>query len=126
MNDWRPAPIDVDEIEAVPHLDRLQVGEEDLWLAQVREMIPDVCPDHVRALLDQHKAAYPSDIVNFVVHTLFENKSYPKIEKGKGKAKSSTPDEVDYTSTTRNVKYSRSYYSLARVSCPYDLSVLSS
>ncbi|KZV74428.1 hypothetical protein PENSPDRAFT_648058 [Peniophora sp. CONT] len=114
VDDWKPAPIDVDELEAVPQLGRLQLDGEDLWLAQVCEMIPDVSPDHVRALLDQHKAAYPNDIVNFVVHTLLESKSYPKLEKGKGKAKSSTPDEIDYASTTRNIQYSRSYYTLAK------------
>ncbi|VDC06967.1 unnamed protein product [Peniophora sp. CBMAI 1063] len=112
--DWGPQPIDVDEFEAGLQSEKPQAGGEDLWTLQVCEMIPDVSPDHVRALLRQHKAAYPNDVVNFVVHTLLESTSYPKLGKGKGKAKSSTPDEIDYTSTTRNIQYSNSYYSLAK------------
>ncbi|KAI0070670.1 hypothetical protein K474DRAFT_1608247 [Panus rudis PR-1116 ss-1] len=89
----------------------------DLYLAQVIEIIPDVDPDFALALLNENYPNFKEQVVEHVLHALFENPSYPKVEKGKGKRKREASDEgeragiksqreeaqVDYLSKNRRV-----------------------
>ena len=60
----------------------------DVYVAQVLEIIPDVLPAHVVALIELHYSSFKDKVVEPVLHTLFENPDYPKAEaKGKGKRK---------------------------------------
>ncbi|KAJ3495887.1 hypothetical protein NMY22_g19881 [Coprinellus aureogranulatus] len=57
-------------------------------VASVLEMIPDVDPDHLLALVETHLPTYgPNQIVEFLVAHLFENPGYPRVERGKAKGK---------------------------------------
>ncbi|KAL6307320.1 hypothetical protein BKA93DRAFT_727613 [Sparassis latifolia] len=68
----------------------------DAYIAQVLEIIPDVLPEHVRSLVENHFPNYQEKVVEPVLHVLFEDPTYPKADpKGKGKAKRKREDEVD-------------------------------
>ncbi|KAJ2923809.1 hypothetical protein H1R20_g13283, partial [Candolleomyces eurysporus] len=77
-------PIDVDaEVDQHP-----QEPEDPRTkpVARILEIIPDVDPDHLLALVEEHLPTYgPSQIVEFIVSHLFEHPGYPKVVKGKGK-----------------------------------------
>ncbi|KAL5525503.1 hypothetical protein ACEPAG_6839 [Sanghuangporus baumii] len=66
----------------------------DLYLSQVLEVIPDVQPDHARALLFQNHLSYGTDVVAAVLHCLFEQ-PYPRIQRNKGKRKREDDGSVD-------------------------------
>jgi TRIAD3 protein (E3 ubiquitin-protein ligase RNF216) len=63
----------------------------DAYVARVLEIIPDVQPAHVHTLLMQRVDIHKDGAVELVLHDLFEDSSYPKIDK-KGKRKR---EEVD-------------------------------
>lgn len=65
---------------------KLPVDHLDEYTVRVIEVIPDVQPTHVRTLLEEHIEAYKEGVVEFVLHKLFDNPGYPKIDK-KGKRK---------------------------------------
>ncbi|TFY70302.1 hypothetical protein EVG20_g2704 [Dentipellis fragilis] len=77
----------------------------DRYVAQVLEVIPDVSAAHVYGLLEQHRAQFKEQLVDWVVHLLFEDPSYPKADKEKAKAQSvdapAQEPEVDYVSEGR-------------------------
>ncbi|KAI0365836.1 hypothetical protein BV20DRAFT_1056111 [Pilatotrama ljubarskyi] len=50
----------------------------DGYAAQILEIIPDVAPAHVYALLELHHAAYGDKVVEPVLHHLFEDPDYPR------------------------------------------------
>ncbi|KDQ54307.1 hypothetical protein JAAARDRAFT_38467 [Jaapia argillacea MUCL 33604] len=55
-------------------------------LALILEIIPDVQPTHVLTLLEQYFPTHPDNLVEHILHLLFENPDYPKVDtKGKGK-----------------------------------------
>jgi E3 ubiquitin-protein ligase RNF216 len=66
----------------------------EVLVQRVREVVPDVLPEHVFNLLDQH--AHSDNILDLVIHTLLEGPSYPKNLKGKGKARAAkeNPSEI--------------------------------
>ncbi|KAL5476607.1 hypothetical protein ACEPAI_3287 [Sanghuangporus weigelae] len=66
----------------------------DLYLSQVLEVIPDVQPDHARALLFQYHPSHGTDVVAAVLHYLFEQ-PYPRIERNKGKRKREDDGSVE-------------------------------
>ena len=71
-----------------PHLLQKRVDSNviDGYVAQVLEIVPDVHPDHVHALIIQHLPTYFEEVVQPVLHILFEDPTYPKlIEKGNAK-----------------------------------------
>ncbi|KAG9309994.1 hypothetical protein JVU11DRAFT_10028 [Chiua virens] len=80
-------------------------------LVRVLEIVPDVQPAHASLLIEQFMQSQPVNVVEFVIHALFENPSYPKMDK-KGKHKRDEPDDdsdrrgspklkVDYTRKDR-------------------------
>ncbi|KAI0944200.1 hypothetical protein AcW1_001960 [Taiwanofungus camphoratus] len=85
----------------------------DGFVAQVLEIIPDVLPAHARALAEKHFPAHKENVVGRVLHCLFEDPEYPRLDrKGKGKRKRRDGDEeerarasakpkIDYGSTDR-------------------------
>lgn len=86
---YLPAPADP---ETVPDSD----DESDQfggYVAQVLEIVPDVDPPYVLGLLIQYYPDYRDKVVEPVLHRLFEDPSYPKLERGKGKRKRDDGDE---------------------------------
>jgi hypothetical protein len=107
-------------------------------LAKVLEIVPDVQPDHITALvhsyLDKDGEPMPRDLlVEQILNQLLENPDYPKVEK-KGKKRRSAEEsdaagngensverpkkkvKIDYRTTQRNKVPSVAYRNLALVS----------
>ena len=60
-------------------------------LALVLEVLPDVLPGHARELIEEYHPVYNDQVAEMVLGELFDDPSYPKVEKGAGwklKAKS--------------------------------------
>ena len=103
----------------------------DAYVAQVLEIVPDVLPTHVFSLLEQHFLNHKEQVVEFVLHALFENPDYPKADaKGKGKRKREDPEldvqagravkpKIDYGDKNRKQPSTKLYYELAIVSARY-------
>lgn len=112
-------------------------------LSKVLEIVPDVQPDHVTALvhscLDQDgELMPPALLVEQVLHQLFENPDYPKVEK-KGKKRKNAEEpamggssqigggrpkkkvKIDYHATQRDKVPSVAYRNLALVSAFFSL-----
>ncbi|KAI6029930.1 hypothetical protein BKA83DRAFT_4225342, partial [Pisolithus microcarpus] len=73
---------------AVPHPPETSpapVAMDD-YVARVTEIIPDVQPAHVLSLVERATQTNPDAVVELVLHALFEDPSYPKIDR-KGKRK---------------------------------------
>lgn len=100
----------------------------DGYVAQVLEIIPDVLPEHVRSLIEQRHPTYNEQVVENVLHTLFEDPTYPKRDpKGKGKRKreelnddtegamQSAKQKVDYASKDRKQEGGLNYATQALV-----------
>ncbi|KAL0579960.1 hypothetical protein V5O48_002044 [Marasmius crinis-equi] len=137
----RPAVVDVDadfeEIvdrnnKEVINIDRLDspppsaTPEEQasVYLVQVLEIVPNVQPDHATALILEHLPKLGANVVEFVLHSLFENPDYPKVDhKGKRKAltelasseevKKARNDTIDYGSVERDFKGGVHYVNMA-------------
>ncbi|KAH9837572.1 uncharacterized protein C8Q71DRAFT_753273 [Rhodofomes roseus] len=82
----------------------------DAYVAQVLEIVPDVLPEHVRMLVEQNEPTYEGQVVERILHSLFELPNYPKADpQGKGKRKREDDDQgreaknvkVDYASKNR-------------------------
>ena len=58
----------------------------DIYVVRVLEVIPDVQPEHVRTLLGRHINTHKDGLVELILHMLFEDSNYPKVDK-KGKRK---------------------------------------
>lgn len=71
------------------------------YVAQVLEIVPDVDPNYVLELVMRYLPDYQDKVVEPVLHTLFEDPSYPKVGKGKGKRKRDEEDEDEEPSTSR-------------------------
>ncbi|KZT66207.1 hypothetical protein DAEQUDRAFT_696012 [Daedalea quercina L-15889] len=80
------------------------------YVAQVLEVVPNVLPEHVRVLVERLEPNYGAQVVERILHDLFENADYPKSDpKGKGKRKREDTDDepeaksakVDYASKDR-------------------------
>ncbi|KAG8216970.1 hypothetical protein J3R82DRAFT_7275 [Butyriboletus roseoflavus] len=65
----------------------------DEYIVRVLEIVPDVQPIHAHALIEQVMQSQPGNVIEFVLHALFENPSYPKTDE-KGKHKRVEPDGV--------------------------------
>lgn len=111
--------------------------EEDplsLYTARVLEIVPDVEPDHLLALVTKFAPSLEDGVVEHVLHALFEDGNYPKVDKkGKGKRKEtddakgggiavemppSKKSKIDYADQTREFKGGKHYTDLALVSIP--------
>lgn len=128
-------PSIVPSVDPGPELE--PVDASTFALAKVLEIVPDVQPDHVTALLHSYldrdgELMPPSLLVERILHELFENPDYPKVEK-KGKKRKNTEGptatgsgqnggerpkkkiKVDYRTTQRNKVPSVAYRNLALV-----------
>jgi TRIAD3 protein (E3 ubiquitin-protein ligase RNF216) len=88
-SDDEDQPVDEAEQAASPSKTRPDVTDSNVidgYVAQVLEIVPDVHPDHVHALIIQHLPTYLEEVVQPVLHILFEDPTYPKIDR-KGKRK---------------------------------------
>lgn len=98
-------------------------------LALVLEIIPDVIPTHAVELIERHYHTYKDQVAERVLQELFDNPSYPKVEKavaGKGKRKASEMEDllerppsrvkIDFASADRPKPTRGSYRTLALVS----------
>lgn len=137
MEDLHP-PITPAVNPADPDLEPLDAFT--LTLVKVLEIVPDVQPDHVTALvhshLDRDGEAMPTALlVEQILHQLFEDPDYPKAEKKKEKRKSTAIVEesaatgsgqnggerpkkkvkIDYRTTERDKIPSGAYINLALV-----------
>ena len=103
-----------------------KVDPIDGFLAQILEIVPDVEPDHARALLTREFDMHGYGALEFTLHALFET-PYPKLDrKGKGKRKREAEDdtgrneidssEVNYGKKDRPFSGGRHYKVLALVS----------
>ncbi|OCH88146.1 hypothetical protein OBBRIDRAFT_795550 [Obba rivulosa] len=74
----------------------------DGYVASVLEIIPDVLPSHVRELVERQYPEYQANIVEAVLHLLFESPNYPKETRGaKGKRKREVDDDEDVREAAR-------------------------
>ncbi|KAF9651340.1 hypothetical protein BDM02DRAFT_857152 [Thelephora ganbajun] len=127
-----PAPDpfpDAPLIHTQPEVD-LQIAQEtdtdpySRHLALVLEVIPDVLPKHAVELIVDLYPAYKDQVVERVLQDLFDDPSYPKVEKdvagkGKGKRKASEMEDalerppsrvkVDFASVNRPKPAGRNY-----------------
>jgi E3 ubiquitin-protein ligase RNF216 len=94
-----PAPIVVDDIPDELLESNLAHGSPsanidpmDTYVARILEIIPDVQPTYILSLLEQHAETRQDNVVEVVLHALFEDPKYPKIDK-KGKRKREEGDD---------------------------------
>lgn len=105
------------------------VDPTDACVTRVLEIVPDVQPTHVLGLVEQffqHNPAHAGqNVLELVLHSLFENPDYPKVDK-KGKRKRTEDDEegsargrtipkIDYCTKDREHKGGLYYFELALV-----------
>ena len=72
----------------------------DLYIARVLEVVPDVQPEHVRTLLGRHISTHKDGLVELILHMLFEDSDYPKVDK-KGKRKRKEGIDADSQDSKR-------------------------
>ena len=72
---------------------------EDNVLSQVIEIVPDVLPEHALSLIKKCLPRSRDNVVEIVLHILFEDSNYPKAVQNKGKRKR---DAIGNTSLTCN------------------------
>ena len=107
------------------------VDPTDEYIVRVLEIVPDVQPTHTLDLIEQFMQSQPGNVVEFVLHALFENPSYPKVDQ-KGKHKQHEPDgdpivrgppspKVDYTSKARVYNCGPQYFDCSLVSYSVEL-----
>jgi hypothetical protein len=107
-------------------------------VAKVLEIVPDVQPDHITALVHSYldrdgEPTSPNLLIEQILHQLLENPDYPKVEKKRKKRRSAEePDatgnsesgverpkkkvKIDYRTTQRSKVPSVAYGNLALVS----------
>lgn len=94
-------------------------------LAQVLELVPDVRPQFAKDLIRLHSTSGQNQVVEAVIHSLFETTSGRRVEKRKstgqgrlegGEHKKPRLSEVDYSRVDRNQKSGADYQGLCMVS----------
>ncbi|KAI0351122.1 hypothetical protein OH77DRAFT_1411714 [Trametes cingulata] len=96
----------------------------DAHVAQVLEILPDVAPAHVYALVARHFPAYGAKVVEPVLHELFEDPNYPragaggkrkrgKERAGEGERERAVRPRIDYGDKDRKFEGGELYYLLA-------------
>ncbi|KAF8064103.1 hypothetical protein FPV67DRAFT_1782451 [Lyophyllum atratum] len=78
-------------------------------IARILEIVPDVEPDHLLSLVINQMLARPDqnvgDVVEHILHGLFEDPKYPKVDrKGKGKRKQTEEERQPGGSPTKKPK----------------------
>ncbi|KAJ7741519.1 hypothetical protein DFH07DRAFT_837532 [Mycena maculata] len=113
-------PVLPDEVDVVD-VDHLPSPPDPIpgYVAQILEIIPDVDPEYAMSLVRQHHPQSQDQVVEPVLHALFEDPTYPKVDK-KGKRKRVEDDgqdghgkykaaKLDYGSKDREYKGSVHY-----------------
>ncbi|KAG1725066.1 uncharacterized protein EDB91DRAFT_1169386 [Suillus paluster] len=109
-----------------PELPAATLDSTDAYVARVLEIVPDVEPAHILGLVEQfihNPANAGQNVLELVLHSLFENPNYPKVDR-KGKRKRTEDDEegiargqpvpkIDYGSRDREHKGGVHYFELA-------------
>lgn len=100
------------------------------YVSRILEIIPDVEPDHLLELVTKHVPQYQGAVVEHVLHVLFEDPAYPKVDRTwKGKRKQAQSDldmegdnasspkkpKIDYANKERPFTGGSSYLDLALV-----------
>ncbi|KAG6913708.1 hypothetical protein DXG01_004760 [Tephrocybe rancida] len=130
-----PPAIDLAVPEPEPEVD---LDPKSTITARVLEIIPDVDPDYALAAITNHILEHPehdtSTVTELILHALFEDAKYPRVEKGKGKRKDTEKDveeearktkkvRIDYADKDRQFRPGAAYQTLAlehlQVSFPY-------
>lgn len=107
--------------------------------SQVLDVVPDVCPEFLATSIAKQIALSPDSLVERVLHSLFEDPSYPRIDPRKRKLKElqdirdgesnvhgdKKRAKVDYLDEHREFTASPMYFRLALVCNPFDRSILS-
>lgn len=75
----------------------------DSMLTRVLEIIPDVQPGHALSMLELHVDVNRAKAVDQVLHALFEDPTYPKIDR-KGKRKRSLSEPTESSSAAQKIK----------------------
>jgi len=91
----------------------LPVDPTDGHLARIIEVVPDVQPVHALGLVERFIQSNPEHVVELVLHAIFEDPSYPKIDR-KGKRKRDA-DEVKQDPPRASLKPRIDYLSAERV-----------
>jgi len=135
------SPMDVDgdppTVQAGPSEPRVTQGPDtypySMHLTLVLEVIPDVLPKYATELIELRHPIYKDQVVERVLQDLFEDPSYPKVDKGvtgkwKAKRKASEMEDlfarppsrvkVDFASVDRPKPTGKDYRKLALVSYP--------
>lgn len=100
-------------------------------LTLILEVIPDVLPAHITELIERLYPTHKDRVVERILQDLFDNPSYPKVEKplaGKGKRKAEELEDalgghpsrvkIDFASVDRPKPAGKNYRKLALVSWP--------
>jgi E3 ubiquitin-protein ligase RNF216 len=109
------APTDVDEAMLPPVLEPsldmvLDSDPVSDYMARVLDIVPDVEPDHLTALVVNAITVHGSGALERVLHVLFEDPKYPRAER-KGKEKRKNPnDDNDYMQAQNPTKRSKLDY----------------
>lgn len=125
-NDKDPTPPPLHSRPATPQpaLSVLPVDPTDAHLARIIEVVPDVQPVHALGLVERFIQSNPEHVVELVLHAIFEDPSYPKIDR-KGKRKrdadeatqepprASLKPKIDYLSAERVFDGSPYYFDLS-------------
>lgn len=102
----------------------------DSILASVLQIIPNVAPDHVTELISElsnnlDPTRQGPQFLEHILHNIFENPDYPKVNKAKLKRKHEDEEaessqnkkvKIDYESTDRQIPNSANYSKMAEVS----------
>ena len=84
----------------------------DTYVASIIEVVPDVQPAHAFELVERLMQSQPEHAVELALHAIFEDPSYPKIDR-KGKRKRD-PDEDEQGPSHANLKPKVDYLSVDR------------
>ncbi|KIJ59963.1 hypothetical protein HYDPIDRAFT_139939 [Hydnomerulius pinastri MD-312] len=106
-----------------PEIPAPVIDPADEYVVRVIEIVPDVQPAHVLTLVEQFMDTQPGNVVEFVLHALFENSDYPKVDK-KGKRKKDEDEEegatrgspktrIDYGSKDREYNCGPHYFEIS-------------
>lgn len=102
-------------------------------LSLVLEVVPDVLPQHALGLIEMHYPTHKDQVVQWVLQSLFDDPSYPKVEMAtaeqrKGKRKASEMEDgteepppklkIDFSNVDRPKPTGKNYRKLALVSLP--------
>lgn len=135
-----PPPLQIAQQEPMPVEPPLEPEPErdplSGYVARILEIIPDVEPDHLLALVTKFAPSLQDGVVEHILHALFEDPAYPKVDKkGKGKRKQTDEDlrgegtavegstptkkhKIDYGDKTRAFRGGVHYTDLALVRPP--------